>query len=369
MLKNINNGYIKNKKIKRNTNSDLINIKEEYYNTNFKTTMSSNPGNNTDYLSDTLKVTNSKRKYSTKSNMTVTKRRIENNIKFKKILEINNKEKKIYKIKSQTQTDLLWNNNTVFKTYLNKNPNKKNPKPKISEKIKEKKENKIIYYNSSIEDFYSNKKKECKSPLNDRIKAFSSLPRSSKVYFINNILKLYKKANKEEKLEKINKKIKTNKKINESNEPEEINSKLLKGFSISGNKSAMKLLFRKKPIKIKNILNPITNSYGNVLDDLSGKIGFMKDSMNLIYPKVSQIKYLFNGIKNNFESTSKDLSLDEYNNINQIKIKSKSILYQLKKKKINQILYSRYPIYLNKNKNNSEKIFTAKIYSLRRKKI
>ena len=131
----------------------------------------------------------------------------------------------------------------------------------------------------------------------------------------------------------------------------------------------MKLLFRKKPIKIKNILNPITNSYGNVLDDLSGKIGFMKDSMNLIYPKVSQIKYLFNGIKNNFESTSKDLSLDEYNNINQIKIKSKSILYQLKKKKINQILYSRYPIYLNKNKNNSEKIFTAKIYSLRRKKI
>ena len=169
----------------------------------------------------------------------------------------------------------------------------------------------------------------------------------------------------------MNMRIKLNKKINnQSNEPEEkINSKILKGFSLlSGNKSALKVLFRKRPIKIRNTLNPIINSYGNILDDLSGKIGFMKDSMNLIYPKVSQAKYLFNGIRDDFDSNQKNRSLIEDYNINQNKIKSKFILYQLKKRKINQTVYSKYPLNLN-NKSKSEKILTAKIYSLRRKKL
>ena len=176
--------------------------------------------------------------------------------------------------------------------------------------------------------------------------------------------------NKDKKSEKINTKIKISKKVNEFNDPEEIDSKLLKGFSIlAGNKSAMKLLFRKKPIKIKSSLNPITNSYGNILDDVSGKIGFMKDSMNLIYPKISKAKYLFNGNKNEMESNRKNWSLIDDYNINQNKIKNKFILYQMKKRKFNQTIYSKYPIYLNNKKNNSEKILSAKIYSLKRKKL
>ena len=372
MLKNFNNKNNKNIKIGRNKNSDLLNVKDEYHNTNFKTTMSSHHGNNTIYLSDTLKISNSKRKNLIKINNTEKKSRNENiNLKIKKIKEENDKEKKIQKRKTQTQTDLFWNNDTFFKTYLNKIPN-------ISVIKKRKKENsegyknKIIYYNSSIEDFYHNKKKECESPLSNKIKSFSSLPRSSKVYFVNNLLKQYKIKNKDKKLEKMNMRIKLNKKINnQSNESEEnINSKLLKGFSLlSGNKSALKILFRKKPIKIRNTLNPIINSYGNILDDLSGKIGFMKDSMNLIYPKVSQAKYLFNGIKNEFDSNQKNRSLIEDYNINQNKIKSKFILYQIKKRKINQTVYSKYPLYLKNNKSKSEKILTAKIYSLRRKNL
>ena len=371
MLKNFNYKNIKNVAIKRNKNSDLINAKDEYYNTNFKTTMSSNYGNNTIYLSDTLKVSNSKRKNLIKINNTEKKSRNENNMKIKKITEQNNSEKNIQKRKTQTQTDLFWNNDTFFKTYLNKIP--------IISVIKKRKkinsgryqENKIIYFNSSIENFYHKKKNEYDSPLSNKIKS-SSLPRSSKVYFINNLLKQYKIKNKDKNLEKIKMRIKLNKKINNGpNEPEEeiINSKLLKGFSLlSGNKSALKILFRKRPIKIGNTLNPIMNSYGNILDDLSGKIGFMKDSMNLIYPKVSQAKYLFNGIKNDFDSVQKNRSLIEDYNINQNKIKSKFILYQIKKKKINQTVYSKYPLSLN-NKSKSEKILTAKIYSLRRKKL
>ena len=373
MLKNFNNKNNKNKKLGRNKNSDLLNVKDEYHNTNFKTTMSSHHGSNTIYLSDTLKISNSKRKNLLIINNTEKKSRNENNLKIKKIKEENNKEKKIQKRKTQTQTDLFWNNDndTFFKTYLNKIPNIsviKKRKKENSERCK----NKIIYYNSSLEDFYRNKKKECESPLSNKIKSFSSLPRSSKVYFVNNLLKQYKINNKDKKLEKMNMRIKLNKKINnQSNEPEEkINSKILKGFSLlSGNKSALKVLFRKRPIKIRNTLNPIINSYGNILDDLSGKIGFMKDSMNLIYPKVSQAKYLFNGIRDDFDSNQKNRSLIEDYNINQNKIKSKFILYQLKKRKINQTVYSKYPLYLKNNKSKSEKILTAKIYSLRRKNL
>ena len=369
MLKNFNYKNIKNVAIKRNKNSDLINAKDEYYNTNFKTTMSSNYGNNTIYLSDTLKVSNSKRKNLIKINNTEKKSRNENNMKIKRITEQNNSEKNIQKRKTQTQTDLFWNNDTFFKTYLNKIPNISVIKKRKKINSGRYKENKIIYFNSSIENFYHKKKKECESPLSNKIKSFSSLPRSSKVYFINNLLKQFKIKNKDKNLEKIKMRLKLNKKINNgSNEPEEeiINSKLLKGFSLlSGNKSALKILFRKRPIKIGNTLNPIINSYGNILDDLSGKIGFMKDSMNLIYPKVSQAKYLFNGIKNDFDSVQKNRSLIEDYNINQNKIKSKFILYQIKKKKINQTVYSKYPLSLN-NKSKSEKILTAKIYSLRR---
>ena len=44
-------------------------------------------------------------------------------------------------------------------------------------------------------------------------------------------------------------------------------------------------------IKSHNLVNPLSNSYGNILNEISEKIGFMKGSINMIYPKISQAKY------------------------------------------------------------------------------
>ena len=369
MFINIINNRNKNISFQNNFNTDLNNIGDEFY-SNIKTTISSNQGNNTLYLSDPLNLNQSKRKSSINNNN--TDKKSQNNkiniLEIKSLIPNNPKnyiqDKNIRKRKNQTQSS-IWKNDSCFKTYLNKVPNisiiKKREKKENSER---KLKCKIIYYNSSIESNYRKKKKSGVFPLNEKIITFSTIQESNKVNFINNIMKLYKNKNKE-KLGTYDTKIRLKKK--ETNNKDEINSKILKGFSLlSGNKSAMKLLFRKKPIKIANKLNPITNSYGLILDDVSGKIGFMKDSMNLIYPKLSQAKYLFNGINKEIEINRKNRSLIQDYNFNQNKMKDNFLLYQIKKRKINQTIYSRYPIQLN-NRNNSDKILTAKMYSLRQK--
>lgn len=370
MFINIINNRNKNISFQNNFNTDLNNIRDEFY-SNIKTTISSNQGNNTLYLSDPLNLNQSKRKNSINNNN--TDKKSQNNkiniLEIKSLIPNNPKnyiqDKNIRKRKNQTQSNSIWKNDSCFKTYLNKVPNisiiKKREKKENSER---KLKCKIIYYNSSIESNYRKKKKSGVFPLNEKIITFSTIQESNKVNFINNIMKLYKNKNKE-KLGTYDTKIRLKKK--ETNNKDEINSKILKGFSLlSGNKSAMKLLFRKKPIKITNKLNPITNSYGLILDDVSGKIGFMKDSMNLIYPKLSQAKYLFNGINKEIEINKKNRSLIQDYNFNQNKMKDNFLLYQIKKRKINQTIYSRYPISLN-NRNNSDKILTAKMYSLRQK--
>ena len=369
MFINIINNRNKNISFQNNFNTDLNNIRDEFY-SNIKTTISSNQGNNTLYLSDPLNLNQSKRKNSINNNK--SEKKSQNNkiniLEIKSLIPNNPKnyiqDKNIRKRKNQTQSS-IWKSDSCFKTYLNKVPNisiiKKREKKENSER---KLKCKIIYYNSSIESNYRKKKKSGVFPLNEKIITFSTIQESNKVNFINNIMKLYKNKNKE-KLGTYDTKIRLKKK--ETNNKDEINSKILKGFSLlSGNKSAMKLLFRKKPIKIANKLNPITNSYGLILDDVSGKIGFMKDSMNLIYPKLSQAKYLFNGINKEIEINKKNRSLIQDYNFNQNKMKDNFLLYQIKKRKINQTIYSRYPISLN-NRNNSDKILTAKMYSLRQK--
>ena len=367
MFINIINNRNKNISFQNNFNTDLNNIRDEFY-SNIKTTISSNQGNNTLYLSDPLNLNQSKRKNSINNNK--SEKKSQNNkiniLEIKSLIPNNPKnyiqDKNIRKRKNQTQSNSIWKNDSCFKTYLNKVPNisiiKKREKKDNSERTLK---YKIIYYNSSIESNYRKKKKNGVFPLNEKIITFSTIQESNKV---NNIMKLYKNKNKE-KLGTYDTKIRLKKK--ETNNKDEINSKILKGFSLlSGNKSAMKLLFRKKPIKIANKLNPITNSYGLILDDVSGKIGFMKDSMNLIYPKLSQAKYLFNGINKEIEINRKNRSLIQDYNFNQNKMKDNFLLYQIKKRKINQTIYSRYPISLN-NRNNSDKILTAKMYSLRQK--
>ena len=367
MFQIVNNRNNKNKSLQRNIKSSLINIKEECY-TNIKTTMSTNQVNNTIYLSDSLKISQSKRKNLIKKNIIETKNL--NYPKRKNFLEIKNakanscenKENNVKKIKTHTQTDFF--NDTCFKTYLNKIPNISVIKRK-SNFFNSNNNNDIIYYNPSIEDYYHKKKKECESPLKNKIRANSTLPESNRVTFINNILKLYKIKNKDSRLVKHNMKIKLKKTINETNISEDIDSKILKGFGLlSASKSALKVLFRKKPIKIKYKLNPIANSYGRILDDVSKKICFMKDSINLIYPKISQAKYLNSDVKKDSEENKRNRSLIEDYSINQNKIKSQDILYKLKKRKINQIVYSKYPISFQ-NRGNSQ--LTRKKYSLRHK--
>ena len=65
----------------------------------------------------------------------------------------------------------------------------------------------------------------------------------------------------------------------------------------------LKNLFQKSQIKIKTnvfdralskyklrnnkvLLNPFMNSYGVMLENLSDKIGFIKGSLDLVYPKI-----------------------------------------------------------------------------------
>jgi hypothetical protein len=386
MLGNFNNQKINNK---RNSNYDLINIREEY--TNLKTTMSTNAinsGNKSININEIFRASQQEKiKNYEKINLSEKKAENENNmniIKLKKTFDcknydnINNKilyrEKLLSKKKTQTQTDLFWDRVAFYKTYLNKIPIvsviKKKNKKKINNSERNTR-NKIIYYNSSIEDLYKSKS-IAESSRKDKMDIFSYLPDSNKVIFINKILNLNKTKNKHMK-------IKLNKKSKEEKEQKEINNKLLKGFNIlAGNKSALKVLFKKTPIKIKDcvpylekrvksqiFLNPITNSYGNLLDNLSEKIGFMKDSMNMIYPKISKAKYESCGPSKEIELTKRKRSLISDYNIYQNFRKSKSILYKIKKRKINNTIYSKYPIY-SRNKNMGE-IFTTKIYSLNRK--
>ena len=134
MLGNFNNQKINNK---RNSNYDLINIREEY--TNLKTTMSTNAinsGNNTININEIFRASQQEKiKNYEKINLTEKKAENENNmniIKLKKTFDcknydnINNKilyrEKLLSKKKTQTQTDLFWDRVAFYKTYLNKIP-------------------------------------------------------------------------------------------------------------------------------------------------------------------------------------------------------------------------------------------------------
>ena len=121
----------------------------------------------------------------------------------------------------------------------------------------------------------------------------------------------------------------------------------------------IKSLIKEKNILEKNAEKPIQkiNELLEIKSQLQSENNEYKENIqNLIYPKVSQAKYLFNGIRDDFDSNQKNRSLIEDYNINQNKIKSKFILYQLKKRKINQTVYSKYPLYLTNNKSKSEKI-------------
>ena len=368
-----------NNRKERNSNSDLISIRDEY--TNMKTTMSSNMFNNVSInelfkssqkkIQSYEKLNNSEKKFNetNTNNQSKIKKIIE-----EKIIKNLNKKRQEEKNKSnnrkmQTKMELMWQRETFFKTYLDKIPNisfiQKNDKKKKSETIKE---SKIIYYNSSMENFYKSKNMN-KYPSKMRKKCLSTLTSTNKIHFINSLLRLYKNKDKD----KFNLKIKIKKSIEKADKTEEENNNILKGFNFSsGSKSALKILFEKAPLKLKTsipiketekILNPITNSYGNLLDHLSDKVAFMKDSMDMIYPKISQAKYMIKGPKKDYESMSQNQSL--INDYNFERIRDLNIIYKIKKRKINQTLYSKYPLH-SRNKYFREKLLPIKKYSLNR---
>ena len=335
----------------RRSNSDLINVKDEY--TNLRTTMSSNAYNtgisNTATINELFK-TGQKKLHSIKI-MNLTEKKSRNFIKLNKLKQKQLSEENILsKRKNQTQANSLSQKLIFFQTALDNIPN-------ITIIPKEQKQKKNIEKNK-----YKNRM----------------------IYFINNILTFYKLNNKDKKDNSNNSKIiepkiKLNKLMKDDDKQNENINKILKGFSfVTGNKPTLNVLFHKIPIKIKpclqsfgskikpdSILNPITNSYGNVLNHLSGKIGFMKDSINMIYQKISKARAQMKGPTMKFKSIKRSRSLvDDYNLNNE---KNKSNLYKINERKNLQTFYTKYPIN-SRNKNFGENLLPFTMYSLRRKK-
>ena len=123
------------------------------------------------------------------------------------------------------------------------------------------------------------------------------------------------------------------------------------------NRYIYKTLFMKNIPKIKTdveftknlqnnndiFLNPFNNSYGNILQNMTGKVGFIKRSIDILYPKIIEEKNkLIEKRKNALIARRmiKDRNSDEYNKDN---------IYTLKKeKKIVRSLFTKYPRSINK---------------------
>lgn len=362
----------------RRSNSDLMNIKDEY--TNLKTAMSSNAFNTG--ISNSLTINEffktSQKKLNNIKVMNLSEKKSRNKIKINtpKHIKLSNEEDSP-KIKRENEIDSLNQKLIFFQTAIDNIPNINifPKKQKQKNNYKKNHSNNIIYYNSTMKNFYKTQNK-IELPLNKNIKSVTS----NEINFVHNILTFYKlnKRNKSDKSKITIPKINSNKSAREENKENEIINKLLKGFSfVSGNKSTLKVLFHRIPIKIKPclqsfrnvgqseaILNPITNSYGTVLDDVSEKIGFMKDSINMIYPRISKARYkIKEAIKFNLIKRNRSLIDDNLTQNN-----SQNVIYKINKRKKNiQTFYSKYPIDSRK-KNTGEHLLPFAMYSLRRKK-
>ena len=253
--------------------------------------------------------------------------------------------------------------------------------------------NKIIYFNSSLNDFYDKNNKNNSNLSFKGINNYkhSYLPKSYSVGLINDIISSYNKNNKNKSV--IIKDVNNNdhKKNNTKNDTksEDINKKMFKGFTfLPMNKSLLKTLFKKTPIKIKSgvltsipnnkfksdiFLNPFSNSYGPVLDNLSERIGFMKGSINMIYPKIAQTKYQIKTYEriNEYKDIVKKRKMKKSwrnKSVDNKKIVpgNKNMLYSMAEpKKIIQFFPTKYPVKIINNGNN---LISSKMYSLRRQK-
>ena len=253
--------------------------------------------------------------------------------------------------------------------------------------------NKIIYFNSSLNDFYNERSKfnlnsSSVKKIHNKYSYLTPKSFSQNIDFINDIINTYNRSQSNKDKNILIKKIKQNN-INNKKKLEEENKKLLKEFNfLPINKSVLKTLFRKIPIKIKkdalttmseekikshNLVNPLSNSYGNILNEISEKIGFMKGSINMIYPKISQAKYEIKAYERNKEYTEyikdkKNNIKRKYNNSvedNKNPNGNKIVIYNISKpKKITQTYMTKCPIKVFKN----EDEYLIKMYTLRRQR-
>ena len=158
----------------------------------------------------------------------------------------------------------------------------------------------------------------------------------------------------------------------QDDEDDKLNSS---GFD-SYNQISLKNLFQKEKIKIKPdildrvildynlrnkdiLLNPFYNSFGEVIEDVSQKIKFIKGSIDLVYPKIIQKKYQIMA-KESFKKLGL-LKSSSQENIKRNNNGIKDNLFTINKyKKASQISTSKYPIYIKlKGK------FSPRMYSMK----
>ena len=288
------------------------------------------------------------------------------------------------------------NNNYIFSSIKNEseNPKFRNTQNKLNQTgsllSTKTSQNNTIYFNSTLDAHYhkiANKKLNLLSPLNKKIFTKNSFltTKNNKKNLTNNIIKFNHRTIEENKKgktiiinEQIKEKIKLNKGINvkekekQDDEDDKLNSS---GFD-SYNQISLKNLFQKEKIKIKPdildrvildynlrnkdiLLNPFYNSFGEVIEDVSQKIKFIKGSIDLVYPKIIQKKYQIMA-KESFKKLGL-LKSSSQENIKRNNNGIKDNLFTINKyKKASQISTSKYPIYIKlKGK------FSPRMYSMK----
>ena len=329
--------------------------------------------------------------------------------KIKKILEIN--EKNLYKTSLNTIKKL--SKSKTEKNFFSPNNSFNNPKNIFSEfkkindvsklsnnnsnKSKEKafnrtgfinhSKNSAIYFNTSLDNFYTKNRSEIFKSITPINKSKYSIfsPHSHSVNFINDIINIYnKKSDNKEKIDfsltKENQKQINNDIKNSKIDDDSLIYKIL-GID-SFNQISLKNLFLKNTAKVKTgildellvdkklkgnntLLHPFSNSYGDVLNKLSEKVGFIKNSINIIYPKITQKRYQIRNLERKKKYNLKKGSLqniyeNQNNEINNNNIYNK--IFNFKNKKIVQSIITKYPLTI---KNTQKGGISSKMYSFK----
>ena len=420
MQENNNNSLSKRKGM----NADLINLRDDF--DQFRTTINSQlvkSLNNTNYSS----TNNSRKTYtkfpkkmhigSKHYNLLINKNVDENknyNINFKIDDQIENSpiinntkrikkvpnlnDKYIYKKvldsiknlnKSKTQINFFSPNNSfkklknIFsslqKTTKNSLEKKKLNKTNSFNALKDN----TIYFNSSLDSFYAQSKREklkTNTALRELNKKQYSIfsPQSHCVNFIGKLMNIYNKNNNNINNNEMNK---DNNNINNELNEDMYNKKIFEFLGIDTfNQISLRNLFHKNKAKVKfgildnikddknnlntNIfMNPFSNSYGVLLNILTEKIGFMKGSIDILYPKITQQRYQIRTLERKKQKNIKR-SISQENYKNQ-KNEIKNNIFNFKQRKIIQSTFTKYPVSIKKIDQNK---WSSKMYSFQGQK-